>query len=228
MIEGHGRALRDEVYKSSRTGRDYLHYRKVFDLKNKESLAGKKILDVGAGDSDFSTFVKGKGGLVISLDPGYVDHPPNHRNDSVAGVIQHLPFADGVFDETIASYSLYWVETGLDRALLEMIRVTKDGGLVKIYPTHLLEEKVFSDISCVSLSECNSENLNLSAKTLVIKNNPEITAEEWKRIVRDILVSVTFNTDMVRLLSLGKTDRFDEHASVRIPTYPIPVFKGNF
>ena len=48
--------------------------------------------------------------------------------------MQRLPFGDDTFDETIAMWSIIYIRTGRDLVLPEMLRVTKPGGNVRIFP----------------------------------------------------------------------------------------------
>lgn len=122
--------ISSEVASSSVTGRSFEWYQKFFDYKL-EDLQGKKILDVGPGNSNFSTVAKRYGANVVDLDP-----QPNGKSKSVKvkGIAQFLPFREETFDDVISSYGIYWVTTGIREALFEMLRVTKNGGRVMVYP----------------------------------------------------------------------------------------------
>lgn len=60
---------RTEAFTSLRTDRDAKFYFDVFDYGEKgEKIAGKKILNIGAGDSNFSSAVRSMGvGTVVDL-----------------------------------------------------------------------------------------------------------------------------------------------------------------
>lgn len=124
--------IMDDVRSSLRTDRRHQFYLERFELGDTKQLRDKRILDIGSGDSNFLRIVKG-----VGLDPAYLERKPLYREKSVAGVCQSLPFKDHSFDITLACYSVFWIRYGLQDAIFEMLRVTKEGGLVQIYPVLL-------------------------------------------------------------------------------------------
>ena len=126
--------------RASRTGyneRGAEYYFKVFNLgENGEAVKGRRILDVGAGQSNFADTVNSLYGenTVVRVDPFYPENPPTNVNGAVTATAQVLPFRDEALDEVLALWSVYWVKHDLDKALQEMLRVTKRGGKVKIRP----------------------------------------------------------------------------------------------
>lgn len=176
--------IREEIEASARTRRGFRTYCEIFDY-DQCSLKGKKILDVGAGDSEFVQKARGFGANVIRLDPGYSDLrcTPVDTQGTVTGIAQDLPFGDNVFDETIVSYSFYWILTHREDAMLEMIRVTKPEGKIKIHPADPL--KVFGKLPPnVSIIKGIAKG---GDPTLVIKKTPAYSPREWRRAILDIL-----------------------------------------
>lgn len=129
-----------EEIRLSETGynkRDAQYYFDMFRLgENGEELIGKKVLDVGAGESNFADVVNSRYGkdTVSRIDPSFDDNTSNRSAGVFHGIANAIPLDDKSFDEVLASWSLYWVKSDLDSSLAEMLRVTKDGGRVKIRP----------------------------------------------------------------------------------------------
>jgi ubiquinone/menaquinone biosynthesis C-methylase UbiE len=176
--------INNEVSFAARTGRSIETYRKYFGVRP-EYLKGMKILDLGAGDSDFAEIANIFGANVVRVDPKYSDHLPFGNAPAVAAIGQALPFPDGTFDLTVASFSLYWVKTGIDRTIAEMVRVTKDNCQAKIFPT-LIEgnNKSIKKISkAISMEAAENE----TAQTLSVKKNPAYSLDKWNSIARNLL-----------------------------------------
>lgn len=176
------RTIAAEVGKSYRSPRKASDYCSYFSYQH-GYFRGKLILDVGAGDSTFAGFVRHSGGRVVSIDPDYRSNPPKDPTDCVAAVAQFLPFKDEVFDETVASWSLCWVYTGLENALRETGRVTKKGGSIKIFPVMLNPH--------TSLSTHFTKDVILNTDT----GNYGITinkGEKFGELVKDVLDCFAF------------------------------------
>lgn len=183
--------LPDRTY-SHRTPRTFDTYCQEFNYgPNGEGLEGKTILDVGTGDSDFAHESRKKNlARVISLDADYGKNPPPDITDAIAAFVQksHLPFQDDSFDEVISSYLFQWLpEEDIPKALSEMLRVTNDNGMIKIYP-----------------ARTNNPNINLpshialvqyvknGALTLEIKKDPKVPESGWNNAFEQIRQDVKF------------------------------------
>lgn len=175
------RKVVNEFTQAPRTNRDASAYEKYFGF-TLESLRGQRILDVGAGDSTFAQQARVHGAHVVRVDPKYSENPPPRKDNAVCAVAQSLPFGK-IFDITLASFSLYWVNTGLSDALLEMIRVTRGGGEVNIFPVMQVGsgniDKVSKALSVVNISE--------RSQALRIKVNPSYSPDKWNGIVKELL-----------------------------------------
>lgn len=180
--------ITDEIKSVLRTDhRNFKVYNNLFGFSDNE-LKGKSILDIGAGDCGFAKEAAKVARRVIRLDPKYSDTPPEYRNGAITGIVQDLPFQNNIFDETVASISLYWIKTGLDDALLEMIRVTKPEGKVRIFPAALKEGEMAQYSPSTRLVYI-SNHRSLSP-TLLITKNSSYKPSDWRNEVSNILACV--------------------------------------
>lgn len=155
--------IKSEIDRSRDLINSFGDYCRAFDYTI-ESLKGLRILDVGAGLSDFATTAANFGAEVIKLDGKYTKTlgspellTEEKKENAIGGIVQLLPFKDNSFDEVISLCGLAWVKTGRVRALWEMIRVAKPNGRIKIYPT--------ADES--------------RRGTLIIHKNPNFSEKDW-------------------------------------------------
>ncbi len=121
---------KEEIFKS---------YSRDLDLKP-EDLEGK-ILDIGAGASEFAKWAKehGVSDQIYSLDPGR-----RHREEkekSVRGRADALPFEDQVFDLVISNSAIpnilgeedrEQMERDVRESVKEALRVLKSGGEIRL------------------------------------------------------------------------------------------------
>ncbi len=98
---------------------------------------GEMILDVGCGTGIFTLDILSFGPRVTGLD---ISHPmllkAEQKTDDfpfwgVAGDMLLLPFADESFDKAVSMTALEFVVDG-DRAIKELFRVTRKGGVVVV------------------------------------------------------------------------------------------------
>ena len=105
----------------------------VETLADIDDLAGKVVLDVGAGPRQFAQAFRGRGATYVALDH---DRTVSSVADGgVAGSAVALPFADGSVDIVFSSNLLEHVP---DFSLVadEMVRVTRPGGLLYLSYTN--------------------------------------------------------------------------------------------
>lgn len=131
--------IKQQIDHSSPGQRDASFYYSVFNQgKSGELLQGKTVLDVGSRDSNFvDTVNSGITNLAIGLDPDYEHIKPASKYSKTVGVVQYLPFINNVFDEVVASHTLMFIDPeDIPNILLEMTRVTKTFGHIKVYPVN--------------------------------------------------------------------------------------------
>jgi len=183
-------AISHEVDRSAVTSRKFEEYCDTFGY-SRESIKGKMILDVGSGFSDFVQEARAVGAKAVKFDAIYSIRDilfPQQKMNAVTGVAQYLPFNDNVFDETIALYCLYHIKTGLNKAIDEMIRVTKPEGKIRIHPVYDTGyEYRLKDEPNVSLVEIRE------AKALVIAKKPDYGTDRWHLLSDKIASAVAFS-----------------------------------
>ncbi len=98
---------------------------------------GETILDAGCGNAVFTLDFLDAGAMVIGLD---ISEPmlvaatrktAGYPFVAVRGDMLSLPFVDGAFDKAVSVTALEFIEDG-ERAVGELFRVTRPGGLVVV------------------------------------------------------------------------------------------------
>jgi 2-polyprenyl-3-methyl-5-hydroxy-6-metoxy-1,4-benzoquinol methylase len=120
-----------------RNFRDYLRPHKV------ESLAGRLVLDVGAGSGRHSYEAHGLGARVVAVDIGDAIHVARRNLPAAVVTVQadaeDLPFHDAAFDLVMAIGVLHHLPDPR-RALKSLARLVRPGGHIHIYvywvPSH--------------------------------------------------------------------------------------------
>ncbi len=106
----------------------------------KEMLApgqGERILDAGCGTGVFTLDFLRAGAEVVGLDVSVpmlraaVAKSRRYPFSGVLGDMLRLPFRDGAFDKSVSITGLEFIADGR-RALVELFRVTRPGGLVVV------------------------------------------------------------------------------------------------
>ncbi len=171
-----------------RTDRGTKHYEKVFGAE--VAKPDGMILDMGAGDSNFAQTVnesESEGNLkVVRYDYSYGDDPPDYKTGAVTGLAQELPFADGSFDKVVDSFMMMHIrKEDVPKVLSEMIRVTKPGGEIMLFPSQNmrlpknLRGKDFLSIKYKS-------KVDPRYRTLKIRKDPTISEQEWSQIAQQL------------------------------------------
>jgi ubiquinone/menaquinone biosynthesis C-methylase UbiE len=113
------------------------HYLPSPFSNNKKSKYAYCVLEVGGGSGQHIKFVKYFSEYVLTdLNPSLL--PKNNRDSKLAKIlykkadVQNLPFKKESFDRVIATCLLHHL-TDVEKALLEIYRCVKIGGLVSIY-----------------------------------------------------------------------------------------------
>jgi SAM-dependent methyltransferase len=102
-------------------------------------LAGKRVIDVGAGSGELVRWLRSQGADVTGVECGEVmlrlahEADPEHPEAYVDGVAQALPLPDDSADVVVFSYSLHHVPAEHhDEALREAARVLHDDGVLYV------------------------------------------------------------------------------------------------
>lgn len=102
---------------------------------------GHRVLDAGCGSGPLSTALRGKGAIVSGFDSSsaMVELARQRLGENaalhVADLSQPLPFADGAFDDVVASLVLHYLQDWL-APLAELRRVLKPGGRLILSVNH--------------------------------------------------------------------------------------------
>lgn len=97
------------------------------------ALAGKKILDVGAGTGRLSVPLASRGAHVTALDvsPKMLELIKNENIEKVVGDAESLPFENETFDIVTAAFLIVHLKDPT-RFFDEAYRVLKDGGILAV------------------------------------------------------------------------------------------------
>ncbi|HTY73683.1 MAG TPA: class I SAM-dependent methyltransferase [Actinomycetes bacterium] len=100
-------------------------------------LAGRVVLDVGAGRPEFAAAFEERGARYVAADPERADLRADSRVVLVAARGEALPFADGGVDVCFCS-NVFEHVVRPERLGAELVRVTRRGGLVVVAYTNWL------------------------------------------------------------------------------------------
>jgi ubiquinone/menaquinone biosynthesis C-methylase UbiE len=118
-------------------GKAVLRYEVTLVLDLLRPMRGEKILDAGSGTGIFTWAFRVRGADVVGLDISWAMLQWAQKKSRefsprmVTADITLLPFADGVFDKTVSVTALEFIEDE-KRAVTELFRVTKPGGIVVV------------------------------------------------------------------------------------------------
>jgi ubiquinone/menaquinone biosynthesis C-methylase UbiE len=110
-------------------------------------VTGHRVLDAGCGSGPLSAALRAKGAMVTGFDssPVMIELARRRLGEqaalSVADVSQPLPFADGAFDDVVASLVLHYL-ADWTAPLAELRRVLKPGGRLILSVNHPLIYKM--------------------------------------------------------------------------------------
>lgn len=175
-----------------RTDRSEKSYEKFFgEIPKPKGM----ILDLAAGDSNFAETINKDGKLkVIRCDFGYSKIPPSNKEGAVAGLAQELPFQNQSFEKVVSSCLFEHLRAkDATGALSEILRVTKKGGEIMIYPSYRPLQGKYDFAQRKILAEDIVDRIKLklaSQPTLIIQNKESLTTEEWNQAVSDLAQSV--------------------------------------
>jgi SAM-dependent methyltransferase len=109
------------------------HYERPAMLALAGDVAGRRILDAGCGSGPLFAALRDRGAIVTGFDKsaGMLELARRRLGDDadlrVADLGRPLPFADGAFDDVVASLVLHYLEDWT-APLAELRRVLKPGG----------------------------------------------------------------------------------------------------
>jgi len=114
-------------------GRVYNHLANVLVDLAPASLAGRTVLDTGAGTGAASRAIRGAGGWPVALDiaQGMLAAAGPERPPSVVGDVARLPCGDGRLDGAVAAFALNHTAQPAG-ALAELRRVCRHGSPVVV------------------------------------------------------------------------------------------------
>lgn len=113
-------------------------------------VAGRRILDAGCGSGPLSAALRDRGAVVTGIDAsaGMLALARRRLGDDVALHVVHLsdrlPFADGAFDDVVASLVLHYLEDW-GPTLAELRRVLRPGGRLIASVEHPFVAYTFQD-----------------------------------------------------------------------------------
>ena len=162
---------------------DYERYRSGYAVEVYEAVRaagvglGTRVLDVGCGTGLAAAAFLDAGACMTGIDiaPQMLvrarKHLPTVRFD--LGAAEELPYADAAFDAVICAQAFHWFER--DRALAEMARVVRPGGLVAIWWKIIMR----GDALRIFRAE--------AARTLGLEIGKEILGESFAEFEGDLL-----------------------------------------
>ncbi|MFF3431357.1 class I SAM-dependent methyltransferase [Streptomyces sp. NPDC002602] len=113
-------------------------------------VAGRRILDAGCGSGSLSAALRERGAVVTGIDAsaGMLALARRRLGDDVAlhvvDLSDRLPFADGAFDDVVASLVLHYLEDWVP-TLAELRRVLRPGGRLIASVDHPFVAYAFQD-----------------------------------------------------------------------------------
>lgn len=109
------------------------YYERPATLALAGDVTGRRILDAGCGAGPLFAALRERGAVVSGFDqsPAMIEHARRRLGDGadlrVADLAEPLPFADGAFDDVIASLVLHYLQDW-QPTLAEIRRVLEPGG----------------------------------------------------------------------------------------------------
>ncbi len=207
------------------TDRGIEHYEAVF---GKEAVSGKGLtLDLAAGFSSFAEEINDDKTKVVRLDATYGEERPDNPRGAVAGLVQSIPFENDTFDRVISSFMMQHLKPeDMAGALREMIRVTKPGGDVMVFPLMNNFSKFGSPYNFVYEKKFNKGGL--TTPTLVIRKDPNLRPQDWEVVVNNTLKTAKLQHGKLQ----GRWERWfmkqyiDQTGSRRAPVRGMSTLQG--
>lgn len=163
---------------------------------NRNNLEGKRVLDLGAGQTDRLARDLKEAGInaeVVSVSPDFrrgvnrdilTRRYPEWKRKGVAAIAQQLPFKDDSFDVILAAYSVInFASNDSDSVqtwISEIARVLKLGGEARLGPTYGLRNFAFGKNNEVLIESAKKSGLELT-----INDEPTRTHIYLKKVSLD-------------------------------------------
>jgi len=118
-------------------GKAVLAYERELILDMLQPRKGELILDAGSGTGIFTEEFIARGAGVVGLDISFAmlrraaERNATLASRGVAADMAHLPFGDNAFDKTVSVTAIEFIADA-KRAVTELFRVTKRGGIVVV------------------------------------------------------------------------------------------------
>jgi 2-polyprenyl-3-methyl-5-hydroxy-6-metoxy-1,4-benzoquinol methylase len=156
----------------------------IFDqLLNGVDLKNKKVLEVGCGLGFFSKKMYRKGALITGIDVGEklvkITSKKIPGGKFLVGSALDIPFRKNEFDIILCTEVIEHTEDP-KRAISELFRVTKQGGIIIITTPNKTYKPLFDLLSFlkIRLYQGNEKWLGTNElKTIILKNKGKITSE---------------------------------------------------
>jgi SAM-dependent methyltransferase len=183
----------------------------------------RRVLEVGGGEGELAERIfKELGAEVVGVDQSeaMVAEQRARGIDARVGDVQGLPFADCEFDVAVAAWMLYHVPD-LDRALAELARVLRPGGVLVAVTNsvdHLRElwdlARRASDIGRFNFRSDNAEEILRRHFATVERSDAHGWVTMDDAAVRRFAASWHALAPLVRIPPLGEPIRVRRHSSV--------------
>ena len=125
---------------------------------------GHRVLDAGCGSGPLSAALRAKGAIVTGFDgsPAMLELARQRLGDDaalhVADLSRPLPFADGAFDDIVASLVLHYLRDWAT-PLAELRRLLKPGGRLILSVNHPIVYKLlYPDADYFAITQYSEEN----------------------------------------------------------------------
>jgi SAM-dependent methyltransferase len=183
----------------------------------------RRVLEVGGGEGELAErIVKELGAELVGIDQSeaMVEVQRSKGIDARVGDVQALPFEDGEFDAALAAWMLYHV-LDLDRALAELARVLRPGGVLVAVTNavgHLRElwdlAERASAMGEFNFRSDNGEDLLLRHFASVERRDAHGWVDMDDETVRGYGASWDALSSLVKIPPLGEPVRVSRHSSV--------------
>ena len=149
---------------------------------------GHRVLDVGCGSGPLAAQLRARGAAITGLDASAAMIEPARRRLGegadlhVADLAQSLPFADGAFDDVVASLVLHYLRDW-SAPLVELRRVLRSGGRLIVSVHHPIMHKMANpeaDYFAEALTDAGFAIAAISEPPYAPDTPPELVPDRFK------------------------------------------------